>query len=843
MLRAAVRSLLAHKLRLLLSGLAIVLGVGFVVGTLIFTDTLNKTFTDLFTQTTTDVVVSPRTDVSSDAAGSVATLPASMLTTVQGVSGVAKAGGAILVDGVTVIGTDGKPLGTQGAPQYGSNWDDDQQLTPFRLVSGHGPTAPGQVALDSVAADTGGYTVGDTVQLVTPNGPKKVQLVGIFRFGSSGNLAGATITAFETRAAQQLLLDGHDAYTEIDAMADPGVSQAELAQRVSSALPANVKVQTGQQSADEAAKQINDALKFVNVFLLVFAGIALVVGIFIILNTFSMLVGQRSRELALLRAVGATRGQVIRSVLFEAFLVGLIGSLVGLVLGIVVAFGLQGLFKAIGADIPTSGMSVEPRTIVVGLTVGLVVTIVAALVPAVRASRIPPVAALRDDFTLPQRSLRVRGIVGAVVLGLGLVSMTAGVAAGSGQGAAFVGLGTIVTLIGAAVLSPVLAGPVVSALGFVYPRLFGTVGRLALDNAHRQPRRTAATASALMIGLALVSALTIFATSTSASVDQAITKVIGAEFIVTNQAQRPFPSTVASDAADVPGVSSVSAVQQVPAKADGDGTLVTGIDPQTLQNAFDLPFTQGGWDSITPGTFALDDKAVADANLSLGDALTFTFPGGKQEKLTLSAVYDGAAGLTGYVVSSQQLQEAGLAVGDSVLYVSADQGADLATVQADLEKTLAAYPTVQVQSQAQFKESIQGNVNQLLAVMVLLLSLAILIAVLGIVNTLVLSVIERTREIGLLRAVGALRKQVRRMVVLEAVVIAAFGAVLGLVLGIGFAVALQRTLVDQGITILSIPWVTMVIFFVLAALVGALAALWPAFRAGRLDVLQAVTTE
>jgi putative ABC transport system permease protein len=434
-------------------------------------------------------------------------------------------------------------------------------------------------------------------------------------------------------------------------------------------------------------------------------------------------------------------------------------------------------------------------------------------------------------------------VVGGVVLALGLLAMTVGATTGSGQGALLVGLGTIVTLVGAAVLSPLIAGPVISVLGALYPRLFGTVGRLALDNAHRQPRRTAATASALMIGLALVSALTIFATSTSASVNQAIDKVVGAEFIVTNQAQRPFPATVGDDAAAVPGVSSVSAVQQLPAQVDGDSTFLTGIDPQTLQGAFTLTFTEGGWDSIATGTFALDDQAVADQKLALGDQVTFTLPGGESQKLTLSAVYDGAAGLTGYVVSSDTLRAAGLTLGDSVLYVSVDDGADAAVVQQDLEKALSAYPTVDVQSQAQFKESIQSNVNQLLAVMVLLLSLAILIAVLGIVNTLVLSVIERTREIGLLRAVGALRQQVRRMVVLEAVVIAAFGAVLGLVLGIGFAVALQRTLVEQGITILSIPWTTMVIFFVLAALVGALAALWPAFRAGRLDVLQAVTTE
>jgi len=471
------------------------------------------------------------------------------------------------------------------------------------------------------------------------------------------------------------------------------------------------------------------------------------------------------------------------------------------------------------------------------------VTLLAALVPAVRASRIPPVAALRDDVALQPRSLHLRGWAGAVLLVVGILLMVAGVRSGGGQGAGLVGLGTLVTLVGAIVMSPVVAGPVVSVLGAVYPAVFGTVGRLALDNAKRQPRRTAATASALMIGLALVSALTIFATSTSASVNQAINRVIGAEFIVVNQAQRAFPSTVAKDAAQVPGIESVSAIQQVPAKVNGDGTLLTGIDPATIGPMVTLTFVEGSLSDLTPGTIALDSTSAKDQGLSLGSEVVVVLPTGQTDQLRLSGVYDGTAGIQGFVTSSATLADAGLAIGDAVVYAKAAPGADLAVVQSDLEDALRSYPTVTVQSQAQFKESFQSNVNQLLAVMVLLLSLAIFIAVLGIVNTLVLSVIERTREIGLLRAVGAMRKQVRRMVVLESVVIAVFGAVLGLVLGVGFAVALQRTLADQGIDVLEVPWVTLAVFVVLAAVVGALAALWPAFRAGRLDVLRAVTTE
>ncbi|HUW15478.1 MAG TPA: FtsX-like permease family protein, partial [Actinomycetes bacterium] len=798
---------------------------------------------DLFTQTTTDVVVTPTEAVDSGGLAGVApTLPASLLDEVSSVDGVAKAAGAVFVDGVTIIDPAGDALGTQGAPQFGSNWDDDPDLSPYRLVDGRGPTADGEVALDSVSADTAGYQVGDTVGLVTPQGPTSAELVGIFRYGTSGNLAGATISAFATATAQELLLGGADAYTEIDGVAVDGVAQAQLAERVTAVVGTDVTVRTGEQAADDAAAALTEGLAFINIFLLVFAGIALFVGTFIILNTFSMLVAQRARELALLRAMGATRRQVVGAVLTESFVVGLVGSVLGIVMGVAVAFGLQGLFRAIGADIPTDGLVVLPRTVMVGLVIGVAVTVLAALAPAVRASRIPPMAALRDDVALPQRSLRIRSVVGAILLVAGLAAMTAGVSAGGGQGSQYVGLGTVVTLIGAIVLSPALAGQIVGLLGFALPRLFGTVGRLAVDNAARQPRRTAATASALMIGLALVSALTIFATSAKTSIDRVIDRVVGAEFLVSNQTQRPFPESVARDVATVPGVAEVSAVKQLQAEVDGQGTFLTGVDPNTVLDMVTLDFTSGSLDALGTDGIAVDANTAADKNLAVGDSVRLTLPTGSAD-FQVVGVYQADGGITGWTVSNEALRAAGIEVGDGVLYVMADAGADLSQVQQALESATAAYPTVEVQSQAQFKEQISSQVNQLLLVMIMLLSLAILIAVLGIVNTLVLSVIERTREIGMLRAVGALRRQVRSMVVMEALVIAVYGAVVGLVLGVGFAVALQRTLVDQGIEVLDIPWLGLVFFVVVAAVVGVLAAVWPAYRAGRLDVLQAVTTE
>jgi putative ABC transport system permease protein len=843
MLRSAWRSLLHHKLRLVLSGVAIVLGVGFVVGTLIFTDTLNSTFTNLFADTTSDVVVTPEQDVGGRGfAGTVATLPAALLADIQAVDGAAKAGGQVLIDGIAIVDRDGAVLGTPGAPTFGSNWDDDQELTPFRLEDGRGPAAPGEVALDSVSAEKAGYVVGDTVPMVGPDGTLEASLVGIFRYGTSGNLAGATIAAFDTAVAQDLLLDGADAYTEIDVVAAEGVTQESLATGVRAVVGEGVTVQTGQEAADEATAQITEGLAFVNIFLLVFAGIALFVGTFIILNTFSMLVAQRSRELALLRALGATRSQIVRSLILEAAGVGLVGALLGLLVGVGVAYGLQGLFAAIGAEIPTEGLVLLPRTIVVGLVIGVLVTVLAGLAPAIRASRIPPMAALRDDIALPARSLHVRAIVGSILLLLGLAAMTAGAVIGGGSGSQFVGLGVVAALVGAIVVSPAIAGPMVRVLGFAFPRMFGTVGSLAVQNAERQPRRTAATASALMIGLALVSALTIFATSAKTSITQVIDSVVGADFLVSNQTQRPFGAEVAEAVAAVPDVALVSPVKLVPSLIAGEPSALVGVDPATFGDVVTLTLASGSLADLTSGGLVVDSQTATDNGLTVGDAVAVQFASGSAD-YTVTGVYEPAGRFSGYVVDSESVIAAGADPGDSVVYVKAAPDADADVVQAGITAALADNPTVQVLSQVEFREQITSSVDQVLLVMVMLLSLAILIAVLGIVNTLVLSVVERTREIGMLRAVGALRRQIRTMVVLEALVIAVFGAVVGLVLGVWFAVALQRTLVDQGIAVLDIPWLGIVAFLAVAGIVGVLAALWPAFRAGRLNVLEAISTE
>ncbi len=855
MFRASWRSLVQHKLRLFLSTLAIVLSVGFVVGTYIFTDTLDKTFTDLFGQTTTDVVVSPKSDFEgSGFAGEVPTLSPKLLDDVAAVAGAAKAGGAVFANGVTIVGSDDEPIGQPGAPRFGSNWNDDEELTPYRLVEGTGPQGADQVAIDSVSAEAGQLAVGDTIRLVAPTGEIEAQLVGIFRFGASGNLAGATIAAFDTPTAQQVLLDGGDGFTEIDVVAAEGVTQQELADEVSAVAGAQATVQTGQEAADQAASDITDALSFFNIILLVFALIALFVGSFLILNTFSMLISQRTRELALLRAVGATRGQVTRAILGESLVVGAIGSVLGCVMGIGVVLLLRWFFGKFGIDLGTTPLQLEPRTFAIGIALGVGFTAVAAWFPARRASKIPPVAALRDDATIPTKALTVRAVLGAIQMLAGAGAMVAGVSSGGSSGASLVGLGVLLLLTGTITFSPVLASPVARGLGSPLPRLFGTVGRLAVDNASRQPRRSAATASALMIGLALVSALTIFASSITASLNAAIDRVIGAEYIVATDSQQPYPRTVADDIEQLPDVAVVSrttfteaqiAADSIPkptGSEDPPTTFVGTVDPSTIDDVLNLTFAEGGLDDLSNTGLIVDTTTATNSDLTIGDEVTFTFASGPAT-FGVVGLYEPAGFFTGYTITNQALEDAGVKIGDTFVYVKAADGADLDVLKGNIEDVLTSYPGVVVQSQAELKEQVQSNVQTLLGVMVALLGLAIIIAILGIVNTLFLSVLERTREIGMLRAVGTSRWQVRWMVVLESIVIALFGALLGVVLGVAFATALQRTLADQGIDVLEIPWPALVLYLVIAMLVGALAAAWPARRAARLDVLKAVTAE
>jgi putative ABC transport system permease protein len=844
MLKATWRSLKAHKARMLLSGLAVVLGVAFVVGTFIFTDTLKGTFDQLFAGEVPDVVVSQELAAGGDdGTGSVLSIvPQAVLDEVAALPGVARATGAVQVQGVALLDADGQAVGGNGPPQLGVSWPefpDDPKLSSLTLVDGRAPSAPGEIAIDVETAERGGFAVGDTVSVVTQGPRIDAPLVGLFRFGVSGGFAGVTLTAFEREYAQASFV-GEDAWNQLAITAEAGVTPERLRDDVRAALGEGWSVSTGQELQDEQSEQFREALGFVNTFLLVFAFIALFVGTFIILNTFSMLVARRTKELALLRAIGASKAQITWSVVGEALILGVLGGALGIGLGIGVALGLRALLGLFGAELPAGSLVVAPRTVIVGLVVGTVVTVVAAWFPARRASQVPPVAAMRDDVALPARSLRLRAAAGALLFGLGLLAVLYPVLVEDApQRLQTLGLGAAALLIGVIVLAPVFSRALVGVVGAPVNRL-GAVGRLAVRNAQRDRRRTAATATAILIGLALVTAIGVLGASTTRSTNALVDEVITADVIVQPTSFVPFTSEVGDAIAEVPGVATVSRVRQAPALVNGEGAGVVGVEPDTfgLVNALDFDPQ-----ALVDGGVIADVQSAAAAGVQMGDEVEVTWGNGEVDTLVLEAVYQPQAAFEGWVVSLETLERAGLPAVDTFLYVALAEGADVDAVRAELDEVQAAYPVVQIQDQTEFKESITGQINQLLNLVYALLGLSVVIAIFGVVNTLALSIIERTREIGMLRAVGTLRRQVRTMIRWESVVISFFGAFTGVILGLGLGIALQRLLVEEGITELAIPWALIVIVFVATAVVGVLAAVWPARRAANLDVLAAIRTE
>ena len=844
MLKATWRSLKAHKARMLLSGLAVVLGVAFVVGTFIFTDTLKGTFDQLFSNEVADVVVTQELQAGGDDGRGtvVSVVPQSVLDEVRDMPGVARATGDIQTLGVTLLDKSGEPIGGNGPPQFGFSfpeYPDDPQLSGLTVVEGRAPTAPEEIVVDLNTAEKGGFKVGDTVSVVTQGPRIEAALVGLARYGVSGGLAGATLTLFDRQYAQETFI-GEDAWNQVSIVGDEGTTPEGLRDDVAALLGAGYKVSTGQELQDEAAEQLSTALGFINTFLLVFAFIALFVGTFIILNTFSMLVARRTRELALLRAIGASKRQITWSVVGEAFLLGLLGGVLGIVLGIGVALGLRQLLGIFGAELPEGNLVLEPRTIVLGMAVGVIVTVVAAWFPARRASQVPPVAAMRDDVALPAKGLRVRAVLGGVLAGLGAVALLVAVLSEDlPRRLTVAGLGAFALLLGVIILAPVFSRGLVGAVGAPVARL-GSVGTLAVRNAQRDRRRTAATATAILVGLALVTAIGVLGASTTKSTDALVDEVVTADFIVQPTSFVPFSTEVGDAIEAVPGIALVSRIRQVPAIVDGAETTVTGVEPETIGQVQTLGMEAA---ALASGGIVVDTETAATAGVAIGDTIEVTWGNGQKDSLELKQLYEGQAAFSGWAVSLETMEAAGLPAVDSFLYAPLEPDADVVAVRAELDKVQAAYPTVQILDQTEFKETISGQINQLLSLVYALLGLSVIIAIFGVINTLALSIIERTREIGMLRAVGMLRKQVRTMIRWESIVISFFGAFTGVTLGLILGVALQRLLVNDGITELAIPWTLIVVVLVATAIVGVLAAVWPARRAANLDVLMAIRTE
>ena len=846
MLRIAFKGLLARKLRLLTTSLAVLLGVAFMSGTLVLTDTVQRTFDTLFADAVagTDAVVRGAGEVTGDFATQRERIPASVLDAVRRVPGVAAAEG--LVEGYTqVVGRDGKPVGNpgRGAPTFGRNWPAVAALNPFRLAEGRAPAAPDEVVLDRYTAKQAGYGVGDTITVLVQRGPQRVRVVGVATFGDADGPGGATNVLFTGPAAQRLVARP-GTYDSVAADAAAGVSQAELRDRLAAALPRGIEVLTGTEFTEENQSAIRRALRFFNAFLVTFAVVALLVGSFLIHNTFSIIVAQRGRETALLRALGASRRQVLTAVLVEALTIGLIASLLGMAAGVAIAVGLKALLTAFGVDLPAGGIVFTPGTAVTSLVTGVGVTVLAALLPARRAAKVPPVAAMRELAAEPTGFSRRRAAAGLAVTAAGAALLLAGLF-GSGSKTAKVGAGATVIFFGVATLGPVLARPAGRLLGAPLPRLRGVPGTLARENALRNPKRTAATAAALMIGVGLVVFITIFAASAKTSINDSIDKAFTGDFVVDSGAFGfgGLSPRLAEQLRALPEVRAVAGYRLGQVAVEGDAEFAGAVDPAAFAEIIDLDVADGALAGLRGDTIAVDTGTARANRWRVGDTIRVAFAQTGERRLRIVATYRRAEAGGQYLLPLPLFEANEPQQFDARVFVSRAPGVDAATARRAVERVTAAYPNATLQDLTQFKEAAAAPIDQLLGLIYVLLFLAILIAFLGIMNTLALSIVERTRELGLLRALGMTRAQLRSAVRWEAVIIALFGTLLGLAVGLFFGWSLVQALKNLGIHTLAVPAGRLAAIVVVGALAGVGAAALPGRRAARLDVLRAIQTE
>jgi putative ABC transport system permease protein len=849
MFRATLKSLLARKLRLLLSGLAVVLGVMAVSGALVLTDTLGRSFDALF-QTVNqnlDVQVSGTQNVQGgeqDGDPVTTPLPAAVVGKVAAVPGVQSAIGAVIADGARVIGPDGKVIGSPGPPRFGVGWRGEVGFTQLR--QGRGPQAPGEVAIDAGLAKQGGFQVGDRIGVLTLQPKRTFTLVGIFGYtGDRDSLGGETRVAFTEPVAQRLMLGQPGAYSVVNVQAQQGVSPSKLRDAIQARLGGGYVVRTRQQVAADQAGDVEGFLGFIRAFLLGFAGVALFVGVFLILNTFSILVAQRTRELALLRALGAGRGQVLRSVLVEALVVGLLAATLGMAAGLGVAVLLRAVMEAqSGLRFPDAGLTLPGSAVVASYLVGVMVTVVAALLPALRASRVAPMSALRDAAT-PDRPLTALTVAGAVPALLGVVAVGVALFGDLGDATlpALLG-GVLLAFIGVAMLTPAIGRPAVAALGRALA--WSTPGELGRRNAARNPRRTAITAAALMVGIALVTGVGVLASSLQASLQRVVRQSLAAELIIsgdTGRSAATYDPAVIDQAKQLPGVAQAVAVHVDVAQVGSDPTDVAAGDLTAMADVFGLKATAGQLRTLQQGELAVDDQFATDHDLQVGSTLQLTTQRGGLQSYTVVGVFERSRLVPGPVLLSIDATAGFRSPQANFGYIRLQPGADAPAIQQRVDALLTDNPEVGVRNQAGFLAQLTSQVDTAVVMLYVLLGLSILIAVLGIINTLVLSILERTRELGLLRAVGMPRSQLTQMVAVESVVIAVFGALLGVLVGVGLGTAVVRAVPDEFVSVLSLPWGSMAVFLGLAVLVGLAAAILPALRAARTDLLRAIAYE
>ncbi|MEV4946653.1 FtsX-like permease family protein [Streptomyces sp. NPDC053755] len=842
MLRTALRNVLAHKARLLMTVLAVMLGVAFVSGTLVFTDTLSQAFRNQSAKSYDNVAVAVTARPDADDPNRTPGLSEDVRRKIERLDGVAEATGR--VGGFAgVPDKDGKLIGV-GWSNKGTNFapGKDGEDPSYRFTAGAGPERDDQIALDKDTADKGGYQVGDTVRVAT-NGPvEEYTLSGVFTTEDGAVSAGGSLVLFDTAVAQRLYVEP-GFFQDIAVAAEPGSDAARILAAVEPVVGGAGEAQTGQALADEQAKDIEAGLGALNQMLLGFAAIALFVGVFLISNTFTMLVAQRTKELALMRAVGASRRQITRSVLAEAGLVGLVASVVGFGLGVLLAIGLRSGMAAFGMKVPAGEVVIGSTPLISALAVGVLITMLAAWLPGRRAAKIPPVAAMSSVHAVATtKSLVVRNSLGAAITALGAASIIAGAGKGGDEGRMLIGGGAFLALIGVIVLIPLLSRPVI-ALARPLLNAFGVAGKLAGQNAVRNPRRTGATASALAIGLTLVTGLSVLGVTVGAALDKMTTDQIKADYMV-SMASGDSLSQAALDALrKAPGVAAVSPQQAGYLEIKGDFSSVSGVTPGDVEKVLNLRVTEGSLASLKDGRIAVAEKTATKRGWKVGAALPVEYFDKKKGSLTVGAVFEDSEFVSPVLVDARILNAHDPKPYIPQIFVEMDGGESAAAEKA-LVQALGDNPAITVMDQKDIRDSFGGVINMMLNIMYGLLAMALIIAVLGVVNTLAMSVFERQQEIGMLRAVGLDRRRVKRMVRLEAVVISLFGAVVGIGLGafLGWAVGetLRASLPGYALVL---PWDRIGVFLLLAGLVGVLASLWPARSAAKLNMLNAIKAE
>jgi putative ABC transport system permease protein len=827
----------------------VVLGVAFVAGSFILTDTIFAAFDEIFSESLsgTSVVITAENPVEQEN-GELPTISAKLLPRVQRTPGVKLAVGAIFTPG-GFFDSKGEKIGNKFAPKFISSTLPGG-LESLTYVDGHRPRGPAEASIDKAAAEGAGLEMGEKIELIGQGSARKFRLVGFTQLGSA-SFGGASIAQVILPVAQALT-HKLGRFDQISVAAADGVSPALLKRRIKAEMPSGARVETGKESADRSSEEIRDNLSFLQTFLLVFGFIAVFVGSFLIFNTFSITVAQRISEFGMLRTLGASRRQILTTVIVEALAIGLLGAIIGIAAGFLIALLLQALLEAFEIDLPTTSLVMESRTIVVALLVGVLVTLVSSLIPALRSTRVPPIAALHAFVPTPTRRRRLVFLAFAILLGVvGLAMVLGGLFGNADAGAAagLMGGGAVIIVIAVSLFSPRLVPPLAAIAGWPLERLRRLLGRLARENAQRNPSRTAVTAAALMIGLALVAFVTVFSAGLKSSVAQVVDENFAGGLVIQNSdGFSPIPNGTATAARKVPGVELVATIRSTQAKlvGTGAGARLSAPTPD-IEEAVKVEWEKGGPSALrdlADDQAILSDSFASENDLEMGDRFRLLSQTRKRPSFEVVGEFSSKLGVFGSVLITQPALAREFAqTQDTTDFVKTAPGTDAAAVQGLLTKLVeTAFPTAEVLNQQELKESREKQVDQLVNLIFALLMLAIVISLFGIANTLALSIHERTRELGMLRAIGMSRRQVRTMIRYEAVITALIGAILGMVLGVVFAALIAQPLKDEGFT-LSYPVGSLVVLLIVAALLGVVAAIFPARRASRLDVLESLQYE